>query len=122
MARTLDKLTALGTMPNGVEIYNGHYGIPRMVARGRRCCFTAFWDRLLSAGHRLWGFASDDFHDPDDFVSELYDFEWLVRTGGDQIIPESMPPAVLPTEPESVPDDVLPSSGPDSDNDHALRE
>ena len=26
-----------------------------------------FWDELLTAGHRLWGFANDDFHDPADF-------------------------------------------------------
>jgi hypothetical protein len=64
---TLDKLTTLGAMPDGVEVYNGHYGIPRMLDRGRSPCFTAFWDRLLTAGHRLWGFASDDFHDPEDF-------------------------------------------------------
>ena len=26
--------------------------------------YADFWDELLTAGHRLWGFANDDFHDP----------------------------------------------------------
>jgi len=29
--------------------------------------YADFWNELLTAGHRLWGVANDDFHDPDDF-------------------------------------------------------
>ena len=38
-----------------------------MIARGITPLYTALWDRLLTAGRRLWGFANDDFHDPADF-------------------------------------------------------
>ncbi len=64
---TLTKLAALGTWPDGIEVYNGHYGIPSALAQGRWPLYTPIWDELLSAGHRLWGFANDDFHDPADF-------------------------------------------------------
>lgn len=64
---TLAKLAALGTWPDGIEVYNGHYGIPSALAQGRWPLYTPIWDELLSAGHRLWGFANDDFHDPEDF-------------------------------------------------------
>lgn len=64
---TLDKLAALGVWPDGIEVYNGHYGTPGGLAQGRWPLYTPIWDELLSAGHRLWGFANDDFHDPEDF-------------------------------------------------------
>ena len=64
---TRAKLEALGTWPDGLEIYNGHYGTAAGLAVGRQPCYADFWDELLTAGHRLWGFANDDFHDPDDF-------------------------------------------------------
>jgi hypothetical protein len=64
---TMEKLEALGTWPDGLEIYNGHYGIEQALAMGRQPLYTPFWDELLTAGHRLWGFANDDFHDLDDF-------------------------------------------------------
>ena len=64
---TLEKLTALGVWPDGLEVYNGHYGIERALAAGRWPLYADFWDELLTAGHRLWGFANDDFHDVDDF-------------------------------------------------------
>jgi hypothetical protein len=57
----------LGTWTDGTEVYNGHYGIERALAQGRWPLYTEFWDELLTAGHRLWGYANDDFHDPDDF-------------------------------------------------------
>lgn len=45
----------------GIEIYNGVVewleGNP---------CATDRWDRLLAAGKRLWGFAHDDCHRPED--------------------------------------------------------
>jgi hypothetical protein len=64
---TRNMLEALGTWPDGIEVYNGHYGIERAIAAGRWPLYSAFWDELLTAGHRLWGFANDDFHDPEDF-------------------------------------------------------
>ncbi len=64
---TMEKLVALGTWPDGLEVYNGHYGIEKALASGRQPLYTPFWDELLTAGHRIWGFANDDFHDPEDF-------------------------------------------------------
>ena len=60
-------LEALGAWPDGIEVYNGHYGIEVALARGRQPLYTEFWDELLTAGHHLWGYANDDFHDPADF-------------------------------------------------------
>ena len=57
----------VGRMPDGVEVYNGHYGTPGMVGNGCQPLYSRFWDELLTAGHRVWGFANDDFHDADDF-------------------------------------------------------
>ena len=48
-------------------MYNGHYGHARARAVGRWPLYDEFWDQLLTAGHRIWGFANDDFHDPEDF-------------------------------------------------------
>ncbi|NKB69204.1 MAG: hypothetical protein GKR89_19215 [Candidatus Latescibacteria bacterium] len=64
---TLKKIEALGTLPDGLEVYNGHYGHERARASGRWPLYDIFWDQLLTAGHRIWGFANDDFHDPEDF-------------------------------------------------------
>jgi hypothetical protein len=64
---TRPKLEALGTWPDGLEVYNGHYGVDSALANGRQPYYADFWDELLTAGHRLWGFANDDFHDPEDF-------------------------------------------------------
>lgn len=64
---TRAKLESLGTLPDGVEVYNGHYGIDAARAVGRQPYYADFWDELLTAGHRLWGYANDDFHDPADF-------------------------------------------------------
>lgn len=64
---TRPMIEALGTLPDGIEVYNGHYGIESAVANGRNPLYDAFWDELLTAGHHLWGFANDDFHDPEDF-------------------------------------------------------
>ena len=64
---TLEKIEALGTLPDGLEVYNGHYGHAGARAAGRQPLYDVFWDQLLTAGHRLWGFANDDFHDPEDF-------------------------------------------------------
>lgn len=50
-------------LPQGIEIFDGHYSLERMVARGVRFQYTRLWDELLTAGLRLWGFANDDFHD-----------------------------------------------------------
>ena len=64
---TVPKVLELGPSLTAVEVYNGHYGVPRMRAAGRRPHFTHFWDELLTAGSRAWGMASDDFHDLVDF-------------------------------------------------------
>jgi len=61
------KIEALPRLPDGIEIYDGHYGTARLRARGTRPQYTALWDELLTSGLRLWGFANDDFHDPVDF-------------------------------------------------------
>lgn len=64
---TRPMLEDLGTWPDGTEVYNGHYGIPSALESGRWPLYNGFWDELLTAGHRLWGYANDDFHDPEDF-------------------------------------------------------
>jgi len=60
-------LRLIGRMPDGVEVYNGHYGTPRMLEQGCTPIYTRFWDELLTASRRVWGFANDDFHDAGDF-------------------------------------------------------
>jgi len=64
---TIERILSLGRLPDGIEIYNGHYGTERLLERGRSPRYTHLWDDLLTKGHRLWGFANDDFHDPPDF-------------------------------------------------------
>jgi len=64
---TLEKLQELGVWPDGIEAYNGHYGTEVALSHGRQPLGTALWDEVLTAGQRLWGFADDDFHDPEDF-------------------------------------------------------
>ena len=64
---TYEKVMFLDLLPDGVEIYNGHYGTPAMRALGNQPQYTQFWDELLTAGHRVWGFANDDSHEPPDF-------------------------------------------------------
>ena len=63
---TRARLEALGTWPDGIEVYNGHYGLESARSRGRWPLYTDLWDELLTAGHRVWGYANDDFHDPED--------------------------------------------------------
>ena len=62
-------LDTVGGVPVGMEIHNGHYGIPSALAKGKSPRYTHIWDELLSEGIRLWGFCSDDFHDPEDFAN-----------------------------------------------------
>lgn len=64
---TQAKIRALGVAPDGIEVYNGHYGVERMRKTGCNPYYASFWDELLTDGLRLWGFANDDFHDPVDF-------------------------------------------------------
>ena len=65
---TIEKIRSLlGRTPDGIEVYNGHYGIDRMVDAGCRPLYTRLWDEFLTAGIRVWGFANDDFHEPADF-------------------------------------------------------
>lgn len=64
---TMEKLEGLGAWPDGIEVYNGHYGTDIALSHGRQPLGTPLWDEVLTAGHRLWGFANDDFHDPEDF-------------------------------------------------------
>ncbi len=63
---SLEKMTELGCWPDGIEIYNGHYGTETGRANGRQPLGTGLWDEALTAGHRLWGYANDDSHDPED--------------------------------------------------------
>ena len=62
-----DKIVALERLPDGIEIYNGHYGVERLRASGHTPIYTHLWDILLTEGIVLWGFANDDFHDLPDF-------------------------------------------------------
>lgn len=64
---TLAKLEALAAWPDGIEVYNGHYGTDVARSHGRQPLGTALWDEALTAGYRLWGYGNDDFHDPEDF-------------------------------------------------------
>jgi hypothetical protein len=66
---TRQMLEDLGTWPDGIEVYNGHYGIESAITNGRWPLYNDFWDELLTAGHRPWGYANDDFHDPEDFAN-----------------------------------------------------
>lgn len=64
---TTAAMVALRDRIDGVEIYNGHYGIERMREGGHTPDYRHVWDTLLMAGCRLWGYANDDFHEPADF-------------------------------------------------------
>jgi len=64
---TAAMVRSLPRTPVGVEVYNGHYGVPRMRAKGCNPLYSDFWDELLTSGLKLWGFANDDSHDPADF-------------------------------------------------------
>ena len=64
---TPEHVLSLEPLPDGIEVYNGHYGVPKMAANGRNPLYTSFWDRVLTHGHCLWGYVNDDFHDPPDF-------------------------------------------------------
>jgi len=72
---TLEKLSALGTWPDGIEVFNGHYGTETALAHGRQPLGTSLWDDVLTAGHRLWGFANDDSHDPED-LGNAWNLVW----------------------------------------------
>jgi len=60
-------IASVGGVPTGIEVHNGHYGIPAALEQGKVPRYTHIWDELLSMGHRIWGFAGDDFHDHEDF-------------------------------------------------------
>lgn len=64
---TYEKILALGRLPDGIEIFNGHYSTPSTRAQGSIPQYTALWDEFLTNGHCLWGFANDDFHEMEDF-------------------------------------------------------
>ncbi len=64
---TTEMILALRPAPIGIEVYNGHYSMRHKVFQDVNPLYTDTWDELLSAGCRVWGFASDDFHDPSDF-------------------------------------------------------
>lgn len=81
---TLDKVAALGTWPDGIEVWNGHYGTAVALARGRQPLGTDLWDEVLTAGHRLWGFANDDFHDPVD-LGNAWNMVWV-----DEVTPRAI--------------------------------
>ncbi|HHN46250.1 MAG TPA: hypothetical protein ENN09_02310 [Planctomycetes bacterium] len=51
---------------DGIEIYNGHYGLGEWRRKGAGWEYTSLWDEVLTRGVRLWGFANDDFHDSGD--------------------------------------------------------
>jgi len=81
---TREMLEELGVWPDGIEVFNGHYGTPSATKHGRCPLYSEFWDELLTAGHRLWGYANDDFHDKEDFANAFN----MVHV--DQVSPESV--------------------------------
>jgi len=62
-----DAIRNMASLFDGMEIYNGHYGIKRMRDSRYTPDYRATWDNLLSEGCHLWGYANDDFHEIDDF-------------------------------------------------------
>jgi hypothetical protein len=64
---TVEMIRGLRPAPIGMEVYNGHYSFYSTVWGKTNPLYTDIWDRLLSLGMKVWGFANDDFHDPRDF-------------------------------------------------------
>jgi len=64
---SVEKILSLDPVPIGVEVYNGHYIHRFPMWKNTNPLYTTFWDELLSRGARIWGFANDDFHHPNDF-------------------------------------------------------
>lgn len=64
---TLPRILALPRRPDGIEVFNGHYSTERMRRKGGNPLYADVWDELLTRGWRIWGFANDDFHEPEDF-------------------------------------------------------
>jgi len=73
---TLDKLNRLPRRPDGLEIYDGHYGISKKIMNGANPLYTRRWDEFLTAGVRLWGYCNDDFHEPEDF-NNAFNMVWV---------------------------------------------
>ncbi|MGA2975410.1 MAG: hypothetical protein ABSF77_08895 [Spirochaetia bacterium] len=64
---TVPMIMALDPAPVGVEVFNAHYGRRHRVFSDPNPLYTDIWDALLSKGLRVWGFANDDSHDPQDY-------------------------------------------------------
>jgi hypothetical protein len=64
----------------GIEIFNGT--IHRL--HGSTLA-TNKWDMLLGAGRRVWGFANDDLHHPDDFA-QGWNMVYAQRRSGGSIV------------------------------------
>jgi hypothetical protein len=64
---TVEKILALDPLPIGVEVFNGHYSQRHGIFSDPNPLYTDTWDALLDQGVGMWGFANDDFHDPQDF-------------------------------------------------------
>ncbi|MBI3986107.1 MAG: hypothetical protein HY343_04270 [Lentisphaerae bacterium] len=79
------KILAFDARPDGIEIFNGHYGTERLRARGCLPQYTDFWDELLTGGDRLWGFANDDFHDVADF-NNAFNMVWAEARTAEAIV------------------------------------
>jgi hypothetical protein len=73
---TVDRVMALSPRPTGIEIYNGHYRPGHVLWKHTSPLYTATWDALLSRGARFWGYANDDFHDPQDF-GRAWNMAWV---------------------------------------------
>ena len=82
---TRQMLEELGVWPDGIEVYNGHYGTKTAVTVGRWPLYSAFWDELLTAGHRLYGYANDDFHDREDF-SNAFNMVLVKETTSEAVV------------------------------------
>ena len=73
-------MIALRDRVDGIEAYNGHYGIPRMCEGGHTPDYRHVWDLMLTAGCRFWGYANDDFHEPADFNNAFNMIRVAART------------------------------------------
>jgi hypothetical protein len=64
---TVPMILGLDPAPVAIEVFNSRYGRPLPFDPAPNPLYTETWDALLSRGLRLWGFANDDSHDPEDF-------------------------------------------------------
>ena len=61
---TVDELKkTYPSLPTGVEVFNGHYGVGGWRKAGGGWDYTQFWENCLDADMRFFAYANDDYHD-----------------------------------------------------------